>query len=190
MFKKSLIAVFTLFLIVQVGTASSTVKYKNFTLPDYDGKKYSLTDYKDSKAIVVMFISTQCPVSNAYNERMAKIYKDYKSKGITFLGINSNNQEKIAEIKSHSKKNKFGFPVLKDKNNMIADQFEASFTPEIYVLNGKLEQLYHGRIDDSRREKDIKVSDLRNTLDEILAGKEVSVTKTKAFGCTIKRVKK
>ena len=83
---------------------------------------------------------------------------------------------------------------IKCGNNLVCiynlDEFKASFTPEIYVLNGDFEQLYHGRIDDSRREKNVKVSDLRNTLDEVLAGKKVSVSETKAFGCTIKRVKK
>lgn len=163
---------------------------ENFALEDYNGKKHSLADFKDSKAIVVMFIATQCPVSNAYNTRMAKLYEEYQSKGVTFLGINSNKQESIEEIKKHSKENKFGFPVLKDKNNVIADKFEASFTPEIYVLSPKFEILYHGRIDDSRREDNVKSHDLRNALDEILAGKSVSAKETKAFGCTIKRVSK
>jgi len=121
---------------------------------------------------------------------MAQLHKEYESKGVTFVGINSNKQEDVAEIKEHAKKNGLEFPILKDKNNVIADEFKASFTPEIYVLNGDLEQLYHGRIDDSRREKNIKVSDLCNTLDKILAGKKVSVSETKAFGCTIKRLKK
>ena len=78
--------------------------------------------------------------------------------------------------------------MLKDSSNIIADKFNASFTPEVYVLNNEFVQLYHGRIDDSRRESDIEVSDLRNALNEIKEGKQVSIKKTKAFGCTIKRV--
>lgn len=173
-----------------IAADSTKVIIDNFTLEDYTGKQHSLTDYKDSKAIVVMFIATQCPVSNDYNVRMAQLHKDYKSKGIIFLGINSNKQEDIAEIKKHAGKNKFKFAVLKDHNNVIADKFGASFTPEIFVLNPELEVVYHGRIDDSRRVGDVKTHDLRNTLDEILAGKAVTVAKTKAFGCTIKRVEK
>jgi len=79
---------------------------------------------------------------------------------------------------------------LKDFRNIIADKFKASFTPEVYVLNSDFELLYHGRIDDSRKIKNVKSEDLRKALDEILAGKEVSVKNTKAFGCTIKRVEK
>lgn len=168
--------------------ASELKKVESFSLKDYDGKEVSLSDFKDSKAIVVMFVATQCPISNAYNERMASLYNDYKSKGVTVLGINSNKQESVEEIKKHSKENKFGFPVLKDENNIIADRFGASFTPEVYVLNGNMEILYHGRIDDSRKAEDVKTHDLRNALNEILENKPVSVASTKAFGCTIKRV--
>jgi peroxiredoxin len=135
-----------------------------------------------------MFVATQCPVSNAYNSRMAQLYADYKDKGVTFFGVNSNKQESVDEIKEHSKTNKLDFVILKDPGNVIADKFKASFTPEIYVLNGSMEILYHGRIDDNRRESDVKEKDLRSALDEILAGKKVSSPETKAFGCTIKRI--
>ncbi len=177
-------------LVLVVGTALSDdpQKVKNFTLEDVNGTKHSLADHKDAKAIVVMFIATQCPVSNAYNERMAAIEKDYRGQGIVFLGINSNKQEGVEEIKEHSRKHGFGFPVLKDHSNVVADEFGASVTPEIYVLDGSLQIVYHGRIDDSQRESRVSVSDLRVTLDEILAGKPVTTPRTKAFGCTIKRV--
>ncbi len=171
-------------------SAGEITTVKDFTLPDYNGKSHSLSDYKDSKVIVAMFIATQCPVSNAYNTRMVKLYEDYHQKGIAFVAINSNKQESTEEIAKHARDHEFQFPVLKDKNNVIADEFNAQVTPEIYVLNSKFEVLYHGRIDDSRREDDVKSKDLRQALDEILAGEKVSVTETKAFGCTIKRVSK
>lgn len=163
-------------------------KVENFSLKDYNGKEHQLNDYKNSEAIVVMFIATQCPVSNAYNERMEKLYEDYKSKGVAFIGINANKQESVAEIKEHAKEHNLNFVILKDVNNVIADKFEASFTPEIYVLDKNFDVLYHGRIDDSRREENVKSRDLRNALDEILQNKKVTVKETKAFGCTIKRV--
>lgn len=119
---------------------------------------------------------------------MAEIFKDYKDKGIAFVGINSNKQESVEEIKKHAADNNLQFPILKDEKNIIADKFSASVTPEVYVLNSNFEVLYHGRIDDSRKESDVKTKDLRTALDEILGGKSVSNTKTKAFGCTIKRV--
>ncbi len=163
---------------------------ENFTLKDYSGDEYSLQEFTDSEAIVILFIATRCPVSNAYNQRMASLHKDYSDKPITFLGINSNKQEDIGEIKKHAKENGLEFVILKDPNNIIADKFNAKFTPEIFVLNSDFNILYHGRIDDSRRESEVESMDLKVALDEILDGKEVSITETKAFGCTIKRVDK
>lgn len=183
-----LLAFFFSLTIFTVSFASDPVKIDNFKLKDYDGKEHSLSDFKDSKAIVIMFVATECPVSNAYNSRMEKIYKEYKDKGITFLGINSNKAESVSDIKSHANKNNLTFPILKDEKNIIADKFKASFTPEIYVLNSSFEVIYHGRIDDSQRENEIKSQDLKQALDEILSGKKVSQPKTKAFGCTIKRI--
>lgn len=166
----------------------STEKFENFTLIDYKGKEHSLSDYKNSKAIVLIFVATECPVSNVYNERMEKIYRDYKDKGVQLLGINSNKSESVSDIRNHAIKNNLTFTILKDDKNIIADKFKASFTPEVFVLDPDFNLLYHGRIDDSRREEDVKVLDLRNTLDEILSGKQISNPNTKAFGCTIKRV--
>jgi len=161
---------------------------KDFTLPDYNGKEHSLSGYKNSKAIVIIFVATQCPVSNAYNSRMENLFKEYNPKGVSFLGINSNKAESVEMIKEHAEENGLTFTILKDKNNVIADEFEASSTPEVYVLNGEYEILYHGRIDNSKNEADVVTQDLKNALDEILAGKEVTTKATKAFGCSIKRV--
>lgn len=173
-----------------IGPKSSDNKsYDNFSLFDYKGDIYSLESFTKKKGIVLMFIATQCPVSNAYNDRMNQLYSDYND-SFSIVGINSNKQEDIDEIASHAEENNFEFVVLKDSNNVIADKFEASFTPEIYVLSNDFELLYHGRIDDSRKEEGVKEKDLRNALNEIKAGKPVSVKETKAFGCTIKRVDK
>lgn len=167
--------------------ASDPNKVENFKLKDYNGKEYQLSDFKDSKAIVLIFVSTECPVSNDYNSRMEAIYKDYKDKGIVFIGINSNKEEGVGEIKDHAKENNLGFPILKDERNIIADKFSASVTPEVYLLNSNFEILYHGRIDDSRKQSNVKSNDLQIALDQILNGKSVTNTKTKAFGCSIKR---
>jgi peroxiredoxin len=163
-------------------------KFEGFTLTDYEDNKHSLSDYTESKAIVIMFIATKCPISNAYNSRMERIFNDYKDKEVAFLGINSNKAEDVSEIRDHAKENGLTFTILKDEKNIIADKFEASYTPEIYVLNNDFELLYHGRIDNSRKESEVNSNDLRNALNEILSGKSVSNPETKAFGCTIKRI--
>jgi peroxiredoxin len=185
------ITVIFFFLVILTNIIISTEigkKVENFTLEDYNGVKHSLNEYKTSKVIVLMFIATRCPVSNAYNERMVQLYDEYIPKGVTFVAINSNKQEDVEEIKNHAKDHGFKFTILKDWNNKLADKLDASVTPETYVLNNNFEILYHGRIDDSRREESVSSRDLRNALDEILSGKQVEVKETKAFGCTIKRV--
>jgi len=166
----------------------SVNKVEDFTLFDYEGIQHSLSDYTDSTAIVILFIATQCPVSNAYNSRMESLFEEYSGKGVAFIGINSNKQEDIEEVKEHAKENSLIFTILKDEKNIIADKFEASVTPEAYVLNKEFELLYHGRIDDSKRESAVSTTDLKSALDEILSGKEVSDPETKAFGCSIKRI--
>jgi AhpC/TSA family. len=171
-----------------MGKNERPTKVDNFTLEDYNGVKHSLTDYKNSKAIVLMFIATQCPVSNSYNDRMNGLYKDYSDKQVAFVAINSNKGESVEEIKNHAKDKGFRFPILKDWKNVIADRLGATVTPEIYVLNPDLEILYHGRIDNSSRADKVTSNDLRSALDEVLSSKPIAVSSTKAFGCTIKKV--
>ena len=193
MYKNIFLPALLLFLMIShiiTFASSEPQKVENFSLKDYNGKTHSLTDYSDSEALVILFIATRCPVSNDYNSRMEQLFLDYKSKGVTFLGISSNKQEDAAEVKKHANENGLDFVILKDPGNIIADKFEASVTPEVYVLSKELEVLYHGRIDDSRRESDIEVKDLRIALDEILDGGKPKVAKTKAFGCSIKRIEK
>lgn len=170
---------------VAVGT-----KVPPFTLKDYNGTEHSLDSYLTSKYTVIMFIATQCPISNDYNKRMASLHKEFSDKGVAFVGINSNKQESVEEIKQHAADNDFKFAVLKDWNNEIADAYGAQVTPEIYVVDQQATLVYHGRIDDARDPAKIKTHDLRDALTALLAGKSVPKATTKAFGCTIKRVKK
>jgi peroxiredoxin len=163
----------------------------DFSLPSAaDGKPVSLKDLTaKSKAVVVIFIATKCPVSNAYNERMAALGKEYAAKGIAVVGINSNKSEPAAETAEHAKKHGFTFAVVKDDQNKVADQYGAQKTPEVFVVDAKGMLVYHGRIDESQDEpKKVKSPDLRNALEAMLAGKPVPAPETKAFGCTIKRV--
>lgn len=175
-------------LIIAQEKSNKPVNKYDFSLKDYNGKSHNLSDFNKSKAVVIMFVATECPVSNAYNKRMEDVYKKYKDKGITFIGINSNKEEDADAVKQHASKNNLTFPILKDPKNKIANNYDAKVTPEVYVLNARNQLLYHGRIDDSRDEGDVEIKDLENVLDKILLDKEVEVKETKAFGCTIKRV--
>ena len=161
---------------------------EDFTLPDADGANHSLKSLMGAKGAVIIFVATQCPVSNAYNERMEKLYEDYEAKGIAVIGINANNTEPAAEVKAHAASKGLKFTILKDDGNKIADRFGANATPEAYVLNASGKLVYHGRIDNAREVANVTTNDLRQALDEMLAGKAITKTEAKSFGCSIKRV--
>lgn len=160
---------------------------EEFTLPDVDGAQRSLKSLAGKNGTVLIFIAVQCPVSNAYNERMEKLAADYKAKGIAVIGINANVAEDAAAVKAHAAEHKLSFPILKDPGNRIADKLGASVTPEAYFLDANYKLLYHGRIDNSRNPAQVETSDLRNALDAALSDKPIDKTEAKAFGCTIKR---
>ncbi len=190
MLKKVIVFLLTTCFVASLFAAISVGEtVKDFTLKNYDGKEYRLSGFTDKDAIVLIFVSTRCPVSNAYNKRMAKLFADYSGKNVAIVGINSNKNEKPADIAAHAKKHGLQFPILKDEGNRIADMFGATVTPEVYLLNPKLTVVYHGHIDDSQRPQQVKRQGLRKALDELLSGKPISDNSTKAFGCSIKRVK-
>ena len=189
---RALVLLFFSFIVAASGADFKSLKVgeavPDFTLKNYDGKEYSLQSLlKENKMVVVMFISTQCPVSNGYNERMVKLNEQYSKKGIRFVGINANVKETVGDIAEHSKSHGFLFPVLKDEQNKIADAYGAQVTPETFIINQETKLVYHGRIDDSRNIEKVQSSDLALALDALLGGKQPPKTETKAFGCSIKR---
>jgi peroxiredoxin len=160
---------------------------EEFNLPDVDGRDHSLKSLKGKNGTVLIFISVQCPVSNAYNERMEKLAADYKAKGIAVIGVNANSSEDAGAVKAHATEKGLTFTILKDPGNKLADKLGATRTPEAYFLDSNNKLLYHGRIDNSQNPAAIESSDLRTALDAALAGKPIEKTEAKAFGCTIKR---
>jgi len=158
-----------------------------FTLPDVNGQEHTLKSLKGKNGTVLIFIAVQCPVSNAYNNRMEKLAEDYKDKGIAVIGINANSSEDAATVKAHAAEKHLTFTILKDAGNKVADKLGAARTPEAYFLDANNKLLYHGRIDNSQNPDAIESNDLRNALDSSLAGKPVEKPEAKAFGCSIKR---
>jgi peroxiredoxin len=160
----------------------------DFKLPDADGTAHTLKSLMGKNGAVIIFIATRCPVSNGYNDRMEKIAADYQAKGVNVIGINSNSTEPAAEVKSHAAEKHLTFTILKDDGNKVADRFGANHTPEAYVIDAGGKLVYHGRIDNSLKPEGITSNDLRDALDEVVAGKAVTKTGGSAFGCSIKRV--
>jgi hypothetical protein len=159
-----------------------------------DAKTIDLGKWKDSKAIVVVFLGTECLLSNNYIAELAGLHRTYSSKGVRFLGINANRQDTPARIAAHARKHDVAFPVVKDPGNKIADLFGAKRTPEAFLLDGSRRVVYQGRIDDQfgigyRRPGNPTRRDLACAIEELLAGKPVSTARTEAVGCFIGRIK-
>jgi len=157
-----------------------------FTAPD---SGHATIDPTKASATVVIFVSTQCPVSNAYNDRMRALYQAYDGKRVQFAFVDANATEAPADIVELETRAKFPFHVYRDVNNVVADKLGAQFTPEVYVFDKKGTLQYHGAIDDSRREASVKQQSARDAIDALLDGKAVTVATTKAFGCSIKRAR-
>jgi peroxiredoxin len=159
----------------------------DFRLKSVTGETYSLYAQKGKKGFIVVFISTQCPVSNAYNARFIKLAELAKENMMEFIAINSNVTEPFEEVQLHAREKGFTFPVLKDENNRACNAFGASVTPEAFLLDANFKLIYRGRIDDNQREERVVSKDLEEAIAAYLAGRPPLMPVTTAQGCTIKR---
>ena len=165
-----------------------------FELPDtVSGKTLSLNDLASDKATVIMFLCNHCPYVIQVNPEIARIVADYKSKGVSFIGISSNDVENYPQdspelMKKVAKEVPYDFPYLYDESQEVAQAYDAACTPDFYVFDGDLSLRYRGRIDDSRKGNDVPLSgkDLRAAIDAVLAGEEVNEIQYPSGGCNIK----
>lgn len=163
----------------------------DFNLPATDGKKYSLSSFADKKALIVIFSCNHCPYVQAYEDRIMEIQKDY-AKDVQVIAISSNEDENYPEdsfenMKARAQMKKFNFPYLHDETQNVAKAYGATHTPEIFLFDKERKMAFHGKIDDNWQEpQNVKSKYLRNAIDELLNGKQISVPETFTIGCTIK----
>jgi peroxiredoxin len=161
----------------------------NVTFTDAAGKASSLKDRAGKTATVVAFLSFHCPVSNSYAATLAEMHKSYSEKGVNFLAVVPTDDpaewvaKKAAEFK-------YPFPVFSDSKLAVAEAFKAAVTPEAFVLDHNLVLRYRGRIDNQyygRLKKNPAVTshDLKDAIEALSAGKDVSTPATTAIGCHI-----
>jgi peroxiredoxin len=169
-----------------------------FSLQDFRGKSHSLSELKSAKLVVLAFVGVECPLSKLYGPRLAELAKEYESKGVAFVGIDSNRQDSITEMAQYAKVHNIDFPLLKDLNNLLADKVGAARNPQVFLLDADRVIRYSGRVDDQYgfqtgsgyAKSRISRRDLVSAIDESLAGKAVSQPTTEAIGCLIGRVRK
>ena len=162
-----------------------------FSLNNVAGQKVSLEDHRDAKATVVVFVGAECPLVQQYLPRVAEISQQFEKQGAAVLCINSNVQDSPSEMLAFARKLNTTLPILMDPGAKVADAFGAHRTPEAFVLDKDHVIRYRGRIDDQfeigvQRPRATR-SDLVTAIEEVLAGKTVSVPETKVIGCIIGR---
>ena len=169
-------------------------KVDDFQLQSHLGRDWSLSDFNDKKVVVLAFLGTECPLVKLYGPRLSEMREEFADQGVEFLGINSNTQDSLTEMRNFVDRYDIKFPMLKDLGNVVADAVKAERTPEIFVLDSNREVRYHGRIDDEyevgfqngRPQK----TELRDAIEQLLAGDPVTTPETKVVGCHIGRVSK
>lgn len=171
----------------------------DFSLPDINGKRVSLADFKDAKGYLVIFTCNTCPYAIAYEDRIIALDKKYKSKGVPVIAINPNDPDlQPADDVQHMKKRAiekgFTFPYLVDEKQEIFPQYGATKTPHVYLLE-KTKQgnvvRYIGTIDDNYSDSSsVRTKYVENAVDAMLSGKEIPLTTTRAIGCSIKSRKR
>ena len=189
-----------------LSTATSPVKvdgYKigdvatDFSLPNVDGDMVSLGDFEDAKGFIVIFTCNTCPYSVAYEDRIIALDKKYKSRGYPVIAINPNDPaaiegDELADMKVRAVEKGFTFPYLQDVGQQVYPQYGATKTPHVFVLQKEDEKnivRYIGAIDDSSRNpKNVTKRFVEQSVNDLLAGKTLTITRTKAIGCSIKKL--
>ena len=165
----------------------------SFELKDLNGTPTRSDSFKNSKVTVVYFYGTECPIAKFYSLHLNQQYLKHRQKGIAIVGINSNQQDSIADIKAYAKTNDLKFPLLKDPGNLVADAFGAERTPEIFVFDQKHQLRYRGQIDDQYhyglQRPNFENKYLVDAVKAILDGQPVKIKSTEPVGCLIGRVK-
>jgi peroxiredoxin len=167
---------------------------KNFSLKSTNNKIISLEKYKNAKGFIIVFTCNKCPMAKLYSERLNTLYTKYKSNGVYLMAINAMDtlvykEESFKLMQNKVKKEKLLFPYLQDKEQAVAKQFGASYTPQSFVIwknkLGKWIIRYEGSIDDSALEPTKANNYLETAVDELVQNKIVTNPFTKSVGCRI-----
>lgn len=178
-------------------------KAPDFDLPATDGRNYSLASFADARSLVVVFTCNHCPYAQAAWPLLVKLADEYRNKGIAFVGINPNDEAQYPEDSFEVMKQKVGewdinFPYLRDESQEVARYYQAQCTPDIYVFGADRKLYYHGRINDNwppvtkvmggwqESTKRPTREELKEALDDLLAGKPPPKAQNPSIGCSIK----
>lgn len=167
----------------------------DFKLKNIDGKMMSLSNFSSAKGFIIIFTSNHCPFSKAYEDRIIALDGKFASQGYPVITINPNDPEAYEEdsfvnMQARAKEKSYPYPYLTDETQTVSKMFGAMRTPQVYVLkkeNGKNIVNYIGAIDDNSQDPSgVTKRYVEDAVNNLLAGKPVVTTTTKAVGCAIK----
>jgi len=168
-------------------------KAPDFRLPDTKGNEVSLSDFADSKALLVVFMCNHCPFVKHVREGLVKLAKDYAEKGVGVVGISANDvanypQDSPDKMAQEAEKYGYPFPYLFDETQEVAKAYRAACTPDFFVFDRDRKLVYRGQMDPSRPDNGVPVTgkDIRAAIDAVLEGKPVSEDQIPSVGCNIK----
>ncbi len=169
--------------------AVSADRFEDFSLPTSDHGTVAFSADPSVKLHVICFLGTECPLARVYGPRLERMSVQYAQRGVRFIGVNSSVQDSMADLRGYISQHEISFPIGKDYDCTVALQAGASRTPEVFVVDRSGVIQYQGRIDDQYQpgisRNEAKVHDLRDAIEELLAGKSVSKSRTEAVGCLI-----
>lgn len=175
---------------IDIGQKAPDISGIEAITPSGETTSLNLNDLKDD-VVVVVFLANHCPVVLAYEDRINEFVDDYQDKGVKVVGIattgkNTEKSDNLAAIKERAVKDKkFNYVYGYDKSQEIGRAYGATNTPQFFVLDKDRNIRYTGAMDDSQNEARVKKQYLRDAVDALLAGKEITVKETRAVGCGI-----
>lgn len=173
------------------GDAASTLgRITKFALPDAQGTGHTERDWLGAKAVVILFLATDCPISNAYAPAMTRLENEFGPQGVRFFGVHCDTDVTAAIAARHAADYRLAFPILLDPEQLLARPAGVAVTPEAVVLLPDGEIVYRGRIDDryatpGKRREQPSTHDLASAIAAVLAGERPSPAQTKATGCPL-----
>lgn len=166
----------------------------DFTLPDtVSGQVLSLSTLKSAQATLVMFLCNHCPYVKHVNAGLVQLARDYQPRRVSFIAISSNDATSYPEdgpvqMCRVARELGYSFPYLYDQSQAVARAYQAACTPDFFLFDGNLRLAYRGQMDASRPGNGLPVTgaDLRQALDALLSGGQVSAEQRPSMGCNIK----
>jgi thiol-disulfide isomerase/thioredoxin len=177
------------FLFANETSLPDTVKDTTVSIEDINGRKHTPFKLSDTKAVVLLFVTHDCPISNAYSPELARLNEEYEAKGFNLMLVHVDPDVTNEEIQKHVKDYGLSaYTVVSDKTHVLVQETGATVTPEAVVVLPDGTISYRGRIDNmyptlGQRRRVITEKDLRNALNSIIENKTVEVPRTRAVGC-------